>query len=56
MRISTPTHSPSRKLRGVIVLIALSAIALVGFPSDNEKVPIGLAATCQRDITPVSPG
>jgi hypothetical protein len=56
MRNSTPTHSPSWKLRGVIVLIALSTTALVGFLPDNEQVPIARAATCLRDITPISPG
>jgi hypothetical protein len=45
-----------RRRRSVIVLLALLAAALVGFLSGNGKPPVMRAATCVRDITPISPG
>jgi hypothetical protein len=47
---------PSWQCRVVIVLLAVLAAALVGFLPGDGPPPTMRAASCARDITPVSPG
>jgi hypothetical protein len=57
--ISAHTHSSrrhSRRLRPAVVLVALSALALVGFQCPGQGAKFATVGVCQRDITPISPG